>query len=113
MAGIELYGRNECPHCQSVRDYFNTRGVPVQPHDLLLDPPSPEVLARALDINPLSELIDAEQALSDGLNPGALDSYEMVDWLAHNPAALRVPLIVRGSQVQLGTDARQYECLMY
>jgi arsenate reductase-like glutaredoxin family protein len=113
MAGIELYGRHECPQYQTVRAFFNTHGVPVEPHELCSDPPSPAVLAKALGIKPLAELIDAEQAQRDGLAPGSVNADEIADWLAQNPTALRVPLIVRGSQVVLGADLQQYECLLY
>jgi arsenate reductase-like glutaredoxin family protein len=113
MAGIDLYGRNECPHCQSVRAYFTMHGVPVEPHELSSDPPSPAMLAKALDIRPLADLIDAEQAQRDGFNPGQASANEMAGWLARNPTALRIPLIVRGDQVLLGTELNQYECLMY
>ena len=113
MAGIELYGRNECPHCQTVRAYFTRHGVPVEPHELSSDPPSRALLAKALDIRPVTELIDTELAHRNGLNPGLLSADEMAGWLALNPTALRIPLIVRGNQVLLGTDLNQYECLMY
>jgi arsenate reductase-like glutaredoxin family protein len=62
---------------------------------------------------PLAGLIDEEQAQRDGLDPGAASTDEMAGWLARNPTALRVPLVVRGNQVLLGTDLHQYDCLMY
>lgn len=113
MAGIELYGRNECPHCQNVRAFFNLHGVPVKPHEICSDPPSPAVFAKALEVSPSVDWIDAEQAQRDGLNPGSASADDMAGWLVRNPTALRVPLIVRGNQVLLGTELNQYECLMY
>lgn len=113
MAGIELYGRTECPQCQTVRAFFSMHGVPVEPHELCSDPPSPAVFAKALDIKPLTELIDAKQAERDGINPLSSSVDEMTGWLTRNPTALRIPLVVRGDQVLLGTDLHQFECLLY
>jgi arsenate reductase-like glutaredoxin family protein len=113
MAGFQLYGHSSHPACQSVQDFFSAHGVPVKPHEVDLDTPCVDIIKSAILQAGTANIIDEELARKSGLNPSALTSAEIADWLVENPAALRMPIVVRGDQVIPGTDSSLLESMLY
>jgi arsenate reductase-like glutaredoxin family protein len=113
MTAVQIYGRAECPHCAAARNFLSSRGVPVQPHDPITEPPSLSVLERAVRENRESELFDVQAARLAGINPECCSPERVAEWLNREPQALRVPLVVRGNTVVPATDAKRLESLIY
>lgn len=94
--------------------YLDGKNVPLQVHDLAVDPPSRALLERVIgDKDPNGFLNSRSPKYKElGLGQKTLTKKQVVDLMLQEVNLIRRPLLVRGSEAVFGFDEGAFEALL-
>lgn len=116
MAAVELYVYSNCSSCTKASVLVSSLGVDAIRRDLFKERLSVEELRSLFDrvgLSPRDVLSTRSRPYTEfGLAKRILDDDEILELMAHYPALVRRPIVVKGDRAVVGLDQCKIEVLL-